>query len=86
MTVLEELHRVIGLDEAVINRNERKVMQILSSKDSLWEDVSYSFANSSATYLCELADAKAAKKNETGGSWEKLLFSHLITILHEFSL
>ena len=35
LTVLQELHRVIGLDEAVINRNERKVMQILSSKDSL---------------------------------------------------
>ena len=42
LTVLQELHRVIGLDEAVINRNERKVMQILSSKDSLWENISYS--------------------------------------------
>ena len=68
LTVLQELHRVIGLDEAVINRNERKVMQILSSKDSLWENVSHSLANSGATYLCELANAKAAKKNETGGS------------------
>ena len=68
LTVLQELHRVIVLDEAVINRNERKVMQILSSKDSLWENVSHSLVKSGATYLCELANAKAAKKNETGGS------------------
>ena len=41
LTVLQELHCVIGLEEAVINRNERKVMQILSSQDSLWENISY---------------------------------------------
>ena len=29
LTVLQELHLVIGLDEAAKNRNERKVMQIL---------------------------------------------------------
>ena len=68
LTVLQELHRVIGLYVAVINLNEGKVMQILSSKDSSWENVSYYFANCGATYLCELANAKAAKKNETGGS------------------
>ena len=39
-TVLQELHRVIGSYVAVINLNEGKVMQILSSKDSPRDNIS----------------------------------------------